>query len=173
MFGLLFSTAQAQEADEVLLSNLGQNYEDDTNVQPSIVWAQGFTTGSNTGGYHLSSIELDVGRVPGTLSAVTVALWSATSGTTPEPNVSVATLTHSTGTWVGDAVNIFNTPPDTELDAGTTYFVHMSYSGGGSNLTLRSTNSTSADAGGAADWSVGRKVRSIPGRQLGRRVRPA
>ena len=163
VFGLLFSTAQAQEADEVLLSNLGQIYDDDTNVQPSIVWAQGFTTGSNTGGYHLSSIELDVGRVPETLSAVTVALWSATSGTTPEPNVSVATLTHSTGTWAGDAVNTFNAPPDTELDAGTTYFVHMSYSGGGRTLTLRSTNSTSADAGGAADWSVGRKVRSIQG----------
>ena len=95
--------------------------------------------------------------------AVTVALWSATSGTTPEPNVSVATLTHSTGTWAGDAVNTFNAPPDTELDAGTTYFVHMSYSGGGRTLTLRSTNSTSADAGGAADWSVGRKVRSIQG----------
>ena len=118
---------------------------------------------SNTGGYHLSSIELDVGRVPEPLSAVTVALWSATSGTTPEPNVSVATLTHSTGTWAGDAVNTFNAPPDTELDAGTTYFVHMSYSGGGRTLTLRSTNSTSADAGGAADWSVGRKVRSIQG----------
>ena len=175
VFGLLFSTAQAQEADEVLLSNLGQIYDDDTNVQPSIVWAQGFTTGSNTGGYHLSSIELDVGRVPETLSAVTVALWSATSGTTPEPNVSVATLTHSTGTWAGDAVNTFNAPPDTELDAGTTYFVHMSYSGGGRTLTLRSTNSTSADAGGAADWSVGRKVRSIQGdpAPLGRLVRPA
>ncbi len=99
VLGLLFSTAEAQEADEVLLSNLGQSYADETNIQPSLEYAQGFTTGSNAGGYVLGSVELDVQTVPNTPADVTVALWSATSGSNPTPDASVATLTHSTGTW--------------------------------------------------------------------------
>ena len=83
---------------------------------------QGFTTGSQAGGYVLSSVELDVSQVPDTPADVTIALWSATSAS--EPDASVATLTHSTGTWA-TGVNTFNAPADTELDANTTYFVHV------------------------------------------------
>ena len=159
---LLPATVQAQDSDEVLLSNTGQDWEDGdgTNVSSAIVWAQGFTTGSNADGYHLSSIELNVERLPNTTADVTIALWSATSDS--RPDASVATLTHSTGTWA-TGLNTFDAPADTELDTGTTYFVHMSYSGSGTGLNLSVTNSTSADAGGAPDWSVGQNRNRISG----------
>ena len=156
--GLLLSTVQAQESDEVLLSNFGKDWDDETNIQSSIVFAQGFTTGSNSGGYHLASIELDVDRIPGDPDEVTIALWSANSD--QEPGASLATLTHSTGTWATD-VNTFNAPGDTELDADTRYFVYMAYSGSNPTLQLRATDSTSADDDGAADWGIGPKMRNV------------
>ena len=152
------ATAQAQEI--VLLSNLGQTADDvldGTPVHSAIDFVQGFTTGSNADGYHLASIDLDIVRVPDTPADVTIALWSATSDT--EPGASIATLTHSTGTWV-TGLNAFSAPADTELDANTTYFVHMAYSRG-DHLALRTNSSTSAV--GAADWSLGEMVRSISG----------
>ena len=153
--------AQAQTVT-TLLSNLEQVWTEGngTNVSSAIVFAQGFTTGSNADGYHLSSIELNVERVPNTPADVTIALWSATSDS--RPDASVATLTHSTGTWT-TGLNTFDAPAGTELDTGTTYFVYTSYSGSGLGLNLSYTNSTSADAGGAPDWSVGQVFRSISG----------
>ena len=148
------ATAEAQQADEVLLSNTGQTTESSTLTVGGGEHSQGFTTGSNTDGYVLSSVELDVATVPNTSSDATVELWSATTGTTPEPNALIATLTHSSGTWA-TGVNTFNAPEGTSLVAGTTYFVFVSYSGTAPIAALRYTASSSADAGGAADWNIG------------------
>ena len=84
---------------------------------------------------------------------MTVGLWSATSDS--KPNASVATLTHSTGTWATGA-NTFNAPTGTELDANTLYFVFVSYSGEREYLDITFTGVTSHDSGEAAGWSVGR-----------------
>ena len=153
--GLLLSPVQAQEDQQVLLSNLEQSTSDGTVISNAIVFAQGFTTGSNADGYHLASIELGVFAVPNTPANVTIALWSATSAS--EPNAPVATLTHSTGTW-DTGVNAFNAPADTELDANTTYFVHIAYSGGNPSLRLNLADLTSVDAASAAGWSIGQMV---------------
>ena len=91
---------------------------------------------------------------------MTIALWSATSAS--EPNAPVATLTHSTGAW-DTGVNAFNAPADTELDANTTYFVHIAYSGGNPSLELDLAASTDVDPASAADWSMGQVVHSISG----------
>ena len=154
--GLLFSPVQAQMS-ETLLSNTGQDF----NAGNAVIvgdsrQAQGFTTGSNAPGYRLDSIELHVGTVPNTPSDVTVELWSATSDS--KPDASVATLTHSTGTWATGA-NTFNAPTGTELDANTMYFVFASYSGEREDLTLGEIGSTSHDSGEAAGWSVGELYR--------------
>ena len=137
-----------------LLSNLGQA----NNLNFAIAVgdfenAQGFTTGSDSYGYFLASINLDVvDTVPKTPADVTVSLWSATSDSPPEPDAPVATLTHSTGTWA-TGVNTFNAPGGTVLDPGTTYFVVASYSGARAHLSLRPTASGSADDD-STGWSV-------------------
>ena len=137
-----------------LLSNLGQA----NNLNFAIAVgdfenAQGFTTGSDSYGYFLASINLDVvDTVPRTPADVTVSLWSATSDSPPEPDAPVATLTHSTGTWA-TGVNTFNAPGGTVLDPGTTYFVVQSYSGARAHLSLRVTASGSADDD-STGWSV-------------------
>ena len=152
VLGLLLSTAEAQES-QTLLSNTGQTFNPGNAViVGDFRQAQGFTTGSNAPGYRLDSIELHVGTVPNTPSDVTVELWSANSDS--KPDASVATLTHSTGTWATGA-NTFNAPADTELDANTLYFVHVSYSGERADLTLGETGFTAHDSGEAAGWSVG------------------
>ena len=159
--GLLFSTAEAQEDDVVLLSNTEQTYIPGTSTNVGeYTHAQGFNTGSNAPGYSLDSIELHVDRVPASPSDVTVELWSANSDS--KPDASVATLTHSTGTWATDS-NTFNAPTDTELDASTLYFVHVSYSGTGSELALDVTSSSAHDSGEAAGWSVGRRYERTDG----------
>ena len=151
---------QAQES-ETLLSNTGQDFnEGNAVIVADFRQAQGFNTGSNAPGYRLDSIELHVGTVPNTPSDVTVELWSATSDS--KPDASVATLTHSTGTWATGA-NTFNAPTDTELDANTMYFVFVSYSGERQDLTLGEIGSTSHDSGEAAGWSVGELYRRNQG----------
>ena len=152
--GLLFSPIQAQEA-ETLVSNTGKD-TDGTLSFTTIYSAQGFTTGSQAGGYVLSSVELDVSQVPNTPDDVTIALWSATSSS--EPDVQVATLTHSNGTWT-TGLNTFNAPTDTRLRPEMTYFVFVSdVTSAGELLKIRYTNSSSADSGGASGWSVGRRA---------------
>ena len=136
-----------------LLSNLGQA----TNTNFGLLIgtfenAQGFTTGSDSHGYFLAGISLDVNAVPRTPADVTISLWSATSDSPPKPDAAVATLTHSTDTWA-TGVNTFNAPGGTVLDPGTTYFVVQSYSGARAHLGLRATASGSADDD-STGWSV-------------------
>ena len=157
--GLLLSPVQAQES-ETLVSNTGQDTEGTLSFTVTYS-AQGFTTGSQAGGYVLSSVELDVSQVPNTPADVTIALWSATSSS--EPDASVATLTHSDGTWT-TGLNTFNAPTDTRLRPDMTYFVFVSdVTPAGQLLQIRYTESESADSGGASGWSVG--TRSITDEQ--------
>ncbi len=87
---------------------------------------------------------------------MTIALWSATSSS--EPDVQVATLNHSNGTWT-TGLNTFNAPTDTRLRPEMTYFVFVSdVTSAGELLKIRYTNSSSADSGGASGWSVGRRA---------------
>ena len=116
-----------QETDQVLLSNTGQTTANSSLSFTAAEHIQGFTTGSNSRGYVLSSIGLAIAEVPNTPANVTVELWSATSASTPKPDAQVATLTHSTGTWETGR-NTFDAPANTDLGDNTTYFVFVSYS---------------------------------------------
>ena len=160
VFGLFFSTVEAQESG-TLVSNTGK--ATDANISFGTVYsAQGFTTGSKAGGYVLSSIELDVDRVPESSGGVTVELWSSMTMTDmegnnpeePEPDARLATLIHSSGTWA-TGLNTFNAPADTQLGPNTTYFVFVSDIHVSESLRVHATDSSSADAGGASGWSVG------------------
>ena len=165
VFGLLFSTVEAQDAG-TLLSNTDQETEAHTNTD-LFYPAQGFITGSKAGGYVLTSIELDVATAPGTPSGATVELWSSVTMTDidgneipsegnlegPVPDARVATLIHSTGTWT-TGLNTFNAPSDTQLLPQTTYFVFVSYAAPDPSLEITNTDSLSADSGGASGWDL-------------------
>ena len=114
--------------------------------------AQGFRTGSNTGGYTLESIEIDFLRVWDG-SNLRVTLWSATSG--QRPAAFLATLTNPSDLSVNSGSNVkrFTAPPFTNLNADTMYFVRLSVSGG-SRVVLDALETTGEDAGRAAGWSI-------------------
>ena len=133
-----------------LLSNLEQMTSSNSSAGiETYDGAQGFTTGRERNGYFLDSITLDVKTVPKTPADVSVELWSASSG---NPDASIATLTHATGTWAtGD--NTFDAPPGKVLAAETKYFVVVSYSGDRPGLDLQITTTRSADDT-STNWTV-------------------
>ena len=142
--------ANVSEGGTDLLSNLGQ--ATDANFTAGVGTydiAQGFTTGRARNGYFLDSITLEVRTVPMTPADVTVELWSASSG---NPDASIATLTHATGTWA-TGVNTFSAPPGKVLAAETKYFVVLSYSGERPNLDVYLITTDSADDA-STGWSV-------------------
>ena len=58
---LLGFTAPAHADEAVLVSNIGQTDANDFNLHSKDI-AQGFTTGTDTGGYTLGSIEVNISR---------------------------------------------------------------------------------------------------------------
>ena len=141
----------AHAQPSVLASNTGQT-PTATQTISSKEQAQPFSTGSNMGGYTLTSIELDVLRVPTSTTGITVALWSATGG--GHPNAVLHTLTHPSDLST-TGLKTFSAPANTVLTNGTKYFIFVSYDGGGTTLRLkRTTSATALDAASLAGWST-------------------
>ena len=153
--GTILDDDAAGEGVAVLLSNLGQDTDEFASAAVGAFdAAQGFTTGSARSGYFLDSIKLDVKEVPNTPADVTVQLWSASNG---NPDASIATLTHSTGSW-DTGVNTFSASPAQVLAATTKYFVVLLYSGARTYLNVNITQTDSADDA-STEWEVtGRRL---------------
>ena len=130
-----------------LVSNVGQTATGNPNVTASQSQGQGFTTGSDSGGYTLGSVELAVSSFSGTASDITVSIYSESSG---HPGTVVHTLT--TPASISTPVTTFTAPSGTTLAAGTTYYVVISTTGSGINLSR--TNATAEDTGGVSGWSI-------------------
>ena len=116
---------------------------------------QRFTTGSNTGGYTLSSIGMISGDAEGDSFSATVCPVNA-QGYPPSPPGTVAS---DSTCWAltppGDfspGLLTFTAPASTVLAKDTTYtvvFVPTS-----STVHFRGTNSDAEDSGGSAGWSI-------------------
>ena len=130
-----------------LVSNVGQTAGGNVNVTATQSQAQGFTTGSDSGGYTLGSVELAVSSFSGTASDITVSIYSESSG---NPGTLVHTLT--TPASISTPVTTFTAPSGTTLAAGTTYYVVVSTTGSG--ITLSRTSATAEDTGGVSGWSI-------------------
>ena len=130
-----------------LVSNVGQTAAGNANVTATQSQGQGFTTGSDSGGYTLGSVELAVSSFSGTASDITVSIYSESSD---DPGTVVHTLT--TPASISAAVTTFTAPSGTTLAAGTTYYVVISTTSSGINLSR--TNATAEDTGGASGWSI-------------------
>ena len=130
-----------------LVSNVGQTATGNANVTVTQSQGQGFTTGSDSGGYTLGSVELAVSSFSGAASDITVSIYSESSG---DPGTVVHTLT--TPASISTPVTTFTAPSGTTLAAGTTYYVVISTTGSGINLSR--TDATAEDTGGVSGWSI-------------------
>ena len=115
--------------------------------------AQAFTTGSNSSGYTLTSVQLNL-REDGSNSAVyTVTLHEDSSGT--PSTTSLGTLTTTTALTTTFALVQFDAPGNgISLGANKTYWVLIDVSGTGTDTKTQTTTSDDEDSGGAAGWSI-------------------
>ena len=149
---LLALTAQAQAQAQVLVSNVGQ-----ANFGGGEIYdfdqAQAFTTGGNSTGYTLTSVEIEMEADRNYSTAFTVSLHSNNNGT---PGTSLGTLSNPTSIST-DGVYAFTTR-GIALAADTTYFVvieRVGYIDAADDFLIKNTNSNAQDPGMASGWSIG------------------
>ena len=121
--------------------------------------AQAFTTGTDTNGYKLTSVDLRLYVVAGTSGWVySVSVWSATA--TGSPNTSLGTLTNptlATGTTAFTNYTFTESGNGIDLDASTTYVivVDVTTRGTGTNtFSMSNTVSDDEDTVKATGWSI-------------------
>ena len=126
----LLGTGGSAEAQQVLIDNLGS--ASTTSVRfgiesYSVDAVQVFRTGTNTAGYTLTSIVVDLQSWVGTSTLPTVTLNNVTvAGSSVTLGTAVATLTTTaTGVPSGNAGVTYTLPTDTSLDASTAYGVFV------------------------------------------------
>ena len=138
-------------AQSVLVSNTGQSNAGQTSVNPND-HAQGFTTGQNTRGYSLTSIELGVGAAPGS-GTLTVTVRGDDGSDDPGGNT-LYTLNNPANVAAG--LRTFTAPAGASLSANTQYFVQMVFAPNGSASYPQWDNTTSTlqDSGSAIGWSI-------------------
>ncbi len=138
-------------AQSVLVSNTGQSNAGQTSVNPND-HAQGFTTGQNTRGYSLTSIELGVGAAPGS-GTLTVTVRGDDGSDDPGGNT-LYTLNNPANVAAG--LRTFTAPAGASLSANTQYFVQMVFAPNGSASYPKWDNTTSTlqDSGSAIGWSI-------------------
>ena len=139
---------------QVLVSNTGQTthgYTACVDGSEPLDCAQGFTTGQNTRGYDLSSIQLDTQGAPGS-GTLTVTVRAATGSGRPS-NAVLYTLTNPSN--IGTGLQTFTAPGGTRLNRNTQYFVHMRFDGSGTRPRWNLTANDNEDSGKAIEWSIG------------------
>ena len=148
---LVSVSAPGQAAVTTLVSNTNQpGISGSTSVNAND-HAQAFTTGQNTLGYTLASIELDVGTAPGN-GVLTVSVRAEASGSPSSTDLYKLNNPSNLGT----GPQTFTAPASATLSANTQYFMHMTFapSGSANQPQWRATLSASEDSGGAKGWSI-------------------
>ena len=130
-----------------LVSNIGQtNISTNYPVNSSTSYAQQFTTGTDTGGYTLSEVVVNIK----TGAVATPAFSIHTSSDANRPDTNVVDLAGSVSS-AGE--QSFVPASVTTLRPSTKYFVMFSRSSGDS-FHLQATTSEAEDAGAAAGWNI-------------------
>ena len=159
---LLGLTAEAQAQNRVLVSTIGQANAQDWGSRGSPIASslglidngQSFTTGSNSAGYRLSSVDIQFGRIATGLTYTASIRQVGTSG----PGSVVGTFTTpSFSTTTTNRTLSFAAPAGgITLAASTEYFLVLIVSGTrDSQLTSwRNTESNDEDSSGLSGWTV-------------------
>ena len=112
-----------------------------------------FTTGSNSEGYSLRSVEVEFSTISNiTSSQLTASIHSESSGS---PGSSLGTLTNPAFTNSNSDQTLTFTSTGIDLAAGTTYFLVIDMISNRGSSDLRSTDSNNEDSGALAGWSIG------------------
>ena len=135
----------------VLVSNVGQTASTGFATDVSSI-AQGFTTGSASGGYALGSIEIvsnNTSITEAQRDSIRAELWSSSSGAPGSKLYDLAVPAHPIATGTVS----FAAPANTTLAVRTTYYA-VFYTVGSFDFDLGNTLSDSEDSGSAAGWSI-------------------
>ena len=139
----------------MLVSNLGQA-SGGLGTIGSFDKAQAFTTGANSGGYTLTSVDLKIGAISGSSSehVYTVSIWSSNSS--GRPNSLEGTLTKP-ASLTADSNNTFTASGSgIDLSASTTYLVVVDGTSG--SVDIKNVNNAASanaeDATSATGWSI-------------------
>ena len=153
---LALAGAGAARAD-VLVSNIEQTFS--ANESAGQV-AQSFTTGNNTAGYRLTSVEVKLGSPrPGSSgNGIQVRIAPELTGNLPDLSNAASIITLSNPATVSaSSDNTFNAPANTTLGADTTYYVVVTSANGEDHTEYRyhRTDSDAEDTDSASGWSIG------------------
>ncbi len=141
----------ADNDDTVLVSNTAESTNDAEELR-TLDLAQGFTTGSHTAGYTLTSIEVRLSSRDGTDHAVpTVVLVSGTAAHTGTATTLTGPASLDNNTTKSYT---FTAPNNTTLTASTTYWILVEKaSSGGDDVKWGFTNSNSEDTA-ETGWTI-------------------
>ena len=147
-YTVVVTRALAMQTVVTFISNSAQL---DANSSSIFIRATAFTTGGNSAGYELSSVDI---YVPYFVSSSTIPRVEIYEDSGSDPGTLHATLNNPSS--YQPSANTFNAPRNTTLRAGTTYWLVTSNraAANGQNF-LVSTGSATADTGSAAGWSIG------------------
>ncbi|MCE2459143.1 MAG: fibronectin type III domain-containing protein, partial [Dehalococcoidia bacterium] len=119
--------------------------------------AQKFTTGGGAVGFYLGSIDLDLWRSPGDGTLTVTVRDENASG---EPGSVKYTLTNPSD--LGTGIERFEAPYGAYLSDESNYYVHLEFSGSGTEPGFRTTESTDDDSGARSGWSIGNDLQHTP-----------
>ena len=115
----LLAVSTAAQAQPVFPYTYVSNSTQSQSGSAASFQAQSIMTGPNVAGYLITRIVLQLNRTVGLSTVVKIRENDASD----EPGDLVATMTHSSSLTGGGAWNTFTPPPDTKLNASTTYWI--------------------------------------------------
>ena len=142
----------ARSSHNVLVSNTGQANNASSLGVSSFDQAQGFTTGADSAGYTLASIDIKIeNSIHSILTGSDIPTVTIVE-TTPTGTVA-ATLTNPASITANTTDDYtFTAPANTTLSTSTTYYVVME--GGLAGFEAARTNSDNEDSSSQSDWSI-------------------
>ena len=142
----------ARSSHNVLVSNIGQANNASSLGVSSFDQAQGFTTGGDSAGYLLESIDI---RVENSIHSILTGSDIPTvtiAETTPTGTVAATLINPASITANTTDDYTFTAPASTTLSGSTTYYVVME--GGLAGFEAARTNSDNEDSSSQSDWSI-------------------
>ena len=155
-FAALLALPLQAEAQTTYVSNIGQDDSAATLASSAFDLGQGFTTGTDTAGYTLGSVDIRLrSQNPNDVSGLAIPTVSIVQGT-PTGTVVAMLIPPASLTANTTADYTFTAPANTTLIASTTYYVVIE--AGHATISMPRTNSNSEDSGGESDWSIADKL---------------